>query len=257
MKFPDSREKVKRAMKHIRDLDELISIFSTSDFYSLTVKEYRGQNCVFIIFVRQFPETTAALIIGDALHNMRSALDLLYYRAFDGITAMADHRTRFPIRDTREELISSIDGGLKEKKLVNHAGAIGLRDFVVNDMKAYQTGNWPLWALHDMNITDKHKLLIPVFKIMRFADIRLEDQHGEIFLAEGQPYFTEDSYWFKAGRGGKLKVHDKGHAATGVAFSIGIPLQDKPVIPSLTGLAENVTSMIDAFEALELLASFD
>ena len=218
MNFPDSRKKVERALKHIRDLEELRSTFSSSDFYSLIVKEHRGHNHVFIVFLKQFPETTAALIIGDALHNMRSALDLLYYRAFDGITAMANHRTRFPIRDEREELISSINGGLKEKKLLDHVGAIKLRDFVVDDVKAYQAGNWPLWALHDMNITDKHKLLIPVFKIMRFTEIRLEDEHGNIFLAEGQPYFTEDSYQFKLGREGTLKLHDKGHAATGVAI---------------------------------------
>jgi hypothetical protein len=30
-----------------------------------------------------------------------------------------------------------------------------------------------LWALHDMNIRDKHQLLIPVFDLMQFSDIRL------------------------------------------------------------------------------------
>jgi hypothetical protein len=190
-------------------------------------------------------------MIGDALHNLRSALDLLYYRIFNELTGKADKFTRFPIRDEREELVSSINGGLKEKKLADDRGAVALRDFIVDVVKPYAAGNGSLWTLHDMNITDKHQLLIPLFKIMQFTGIRLEDEDGNIFPADGQPYFTEDSYWFRV-RDGKLKVHEKGHAATAIVFSMGVPLQDKPVIPALTQLAESVAGTIDAFEAVNL-----
>jgi hypothetical protein len=97
---------------------------------------------------------------------------------------------------------------------------------------------------------DKHQLLVPVFKVMAFTDISLKDEHGNIFSVG--PYYTEDSYWFKIGRKGELAVHEKGHAATAVVFSVGIPFQDKPVLPALTQLAEAVTSTIDAFESFDL-----
>jgi hypothetical protein len=252
MKFIHSRKKVERAIKHIHDLNEFVSDFSRSDFYSVTIEKYKGANCVAIKYVKQFPLSAAALIIGDALHNMRSALDILYYRAFAGTTGSADKWTRFPVRDEREELISSINGGLKEKKLLDHSGAIRLRDFLVDIVQPYQAGNWPLWALHDMNIMDKHQLLVPVFKVMQFSGIRLEDERGNIFVADGQPYFTEDSYRFKILREGEFKVHDKGNAATAIVFSSGVPLTNKPVLPALTQLAETVSRTIDVFEMFEV-----
>ena len=238
-------------MKHIRELNQLLTDFSTSNFYSVAVQEQKGRNTVCIAIFRHFSTTTSALIIGDALHNMRSALDLLYFRIFGEVTGKANKFTRFPIRDDRKELVSAINGGLKEKKLSNHRGALALRDFIVDDVQAYAAGNGPLWTLHEMNITDKHQLLLPVFKIMQFTGISLEDEDGNIFPADGQPYLTDDSYWFKV-RDGKLKVHEKGRAATAIVFGVGVPLQDQPVVPALTKLAENVMGTIDAFEALDL-----
>lgn len=256
MKFPHSRKKVERAMKHISDLNQLLSEFSASDFYSVGVQKQKGGNAVTIAIFRHFPTTAAALIIGDALHNLRSALDLMYYRVFHDVTGKANKFTQFPIRRERERLISAINGGLKEKGLTNDWNACTLRDLVVDTVKPYEAGNWSLWALHDMSITDKHQLLIPVFKIMRFTDISLRDEEGNVFLAEGQPYFTDDSYWFRV-REGKLTVHEKGRAATAIVFGVGVPLQDKPVVPALNALAGSVTSTIDTFEALDIRTLFE
>ena len=33
-------------MEHIRDLNQLLKAFAESDFYSVSVKEYRGSNCI-------------------------------------------------------------------------------------------------------------------------------------------------------------------------------------------------------------------
>jgi hypothetical protein len=257
MKFSASRKKVERAMKHIRDLNALLVGFSESDFYAVRVEEYKGRNHVVIDFRKQFPVDDAALIIGDALHNLRSALDIMYYQAFHETSGITDHRTKFPFRDEWEELVSAIDGGLKEKGLSDHPSAAKIRNVIVDVIQPHMTGNYPLWALHDMNITDKHQLLIPVFKIMRFTDIRLEDERGDIFLADGQPYFTEDSYRFKVGREGAIKVHDKGHAATAIVFDVAVPLKNKPVVPALSEIAESVTRAIDAFDNLGLHGFFD
>jgi hypothetical protein len=237
-------------MKHIHDLNERLITFSQSDFYAVSVEEYKGRNHVLIKFTAQFSATTAALIIGDALHNLRSALDILYYQAMNETTGLTDQWTRFPIRNERQELVAAINGGFEKKKITDDPSALKIRDVIVDVVKAYQAGNYPLWALHDMNIRDKHQLLIPLFKIMRFTDIRLEDDKKEVFFADGQPYFTDDSYRFKLGREGAIAVKDKGHAATAILFNVGIPLQDKPVIPALNEIAECVTRTIDAFEAV-------
>ena len=103
-------------MEHVNDLNKLLRAFAKSDFYSVSVKEHRGSNCLFFeLDTSGLDRTRCALIIGDVLHNLKSALDILYYQAFDACTGAADHRTRFPIRDEREQLASGIEGGLKRR----------------------------------------------------------------------------------------------------------------------------------------------
>lgn len=257
MEFPASRRKVERAAEHIRDLNELLNAFVKSDFYSVTIKGDNSNRVFIDIDKSGFDQTRAALIIGDALHNLRSALDILYYQAFNGMTGAADQWTRFPIRDTRHELISSINGGLKEKGLADDSGALKIRDTVVDVVKAYEAGNYPIWALHALNILDKHQLLIKLFQVMRFTDIRLQDEGKEVFFADRQPYYTEGSYHFKIERTGRLTVHDKGHAALAVALEVGIPYQNEPVIQVLDAITKSVASTIDAFDDLGLRGFFD
>jgi hypothetical protein len=244
-------------MKHIRDLNQLLDTFAKSDFYVVTVEEYKGKNHVRIDIDKSgFSTIEAALIIGDALHNLKSALDLLYFKAMRETTGTVDHRTRFPIRDEREELVAAVDGGLKKKALTDDPSALKIRTVIVDVIKPYQAGNPTLWALHDMNITDKHQLLIPVFDVMRFTDIRLEDDK-EAFFADGQPYFMDDSSRFKIERVGRLTVKDKGHAAIAIVFNVGVPFQNQPIIPALHRIAEEVTRTIEAFDALNLRGFFD
>jgi hypothetical protein len=257
MNFSASRRKVERAMKHVYDLNQLLDSFAKSDFYSVSIEEHKGSNHVRIDINKSgFSATDAALIIGDALHNFKGALDMLYYQAMHETTGVTDHRTRFPIREEREELVAAIEGGLKKKALTDDSNALKIRDVVVDVVKAYQTGNYSLWALHDLNIRDKHQLLVPIFDLMRFTDIRLEDDK-EVFFADGQPYFMDDSSRFKIKRSGRLTVKDKGHATIAIVFNIGVPFEGDSVIQSLDKIAKSVTGTIDAFDALGLRGLFD
>jgi hypothetical protein len=254
MKFSASRHKVERATKHIHDLNELLVSFTRSNFYAVSIQEHHGINWIHIDVDRSaFPTIDAALIIGDALHNLRSALDILYFQAMHETTGITNHRTGFPIREDRQKLISAINDGLKKKGLAHNPSALTIRDVVIDVVKASQAGNYTLWALHDMNIRDKHQLLIPVFDLMQFSDIRLEDDKKEVFWAAGQPYFTNDSCRFNLHRRGVITVKDKGHAATVIVFDVGVPLKNKAILPALNEIAECVTRTIDAFEAVELL----
>jgi hypothetical protein len=258
MRFVHSRRKVERAAEHIRDLNELLNTFIKSDFYAVTVKEYKGRNVICLdIDKTGLDKIRAAIIVGDALHNLRSALDILYYQAFNGTTAKADKWTRFPIFEERDKLISGINGGLKEKGLADDSSALKIRDCVVDVVKAYQAGNFPLWALHEMNILDKHQLLIELFDVMRFTDISLKDEREEIFLADRQPYYTEETYQFKIERSGRLTVHDKGRAAVAIAFNVGFPYQGESIIQALDKITKSVSGTIDAFDALGLRGFFD
>jgi len=238
-------------MQHVRDLKNLLQFFAGSNFYSVSVQEYKGSNCLsFEIDKSGFNMINAALLIGDALHNLKSALDILYFQTFNAATGMADHRTRFPIRNEREELIVGIDGGLKKKGLTDHSSAVQIFDLLLDIVKPYQAGNYPLWALHELNILDKHQLLIPVFDMMRVTEICFEDDKNNSFVDERAFIMDESCHHIKLGRKGKFTVKDKGNASTAILFNVGIPYENQSVIQALHEMSESVTRTIDAFGLL-------
>jgi hypothetical protein len=177
-----SRLKVERAKQHIDDINNAITEFLASDFYTVSVdrhpKQLSNHLCI-DIKPTPFPFRGATLVIGDALHNLRSALDILY----DGFVNGPTDWTRFPILDTREKLVNAIDSALEKKQITS-----AVYDLILEGVKPYAAGNHSLWGLHDMNIRDKHQLLIPLLKLFRFDGIRLEDDKQRS-VNERQSYF--------------------------------------------------------------------
>ena len=80
-RFDGSRLKVEWAYKHIADINSILEVFIGFDFYDLAVDKHsdNGENFLRCNIKSRLEEGKVAVIIGDALHNLRSALDLLYY----------------------------------------------------------------------------------------------------------------------------------------------------------------------------------
>jgi len=247
--FISSYKKIEWAEKHIRDLQSLLSKFTRSDFYTVSVKAHPKQGTNFLCFnIRhfRFPVDDAALTIGDALHNLRSALDLMYYETVLACGGIPTDWTRFPICKTGEELaVRWAKSALKQKQV--SCPVIGL---ILDTVKPYETGNPLLWSLHALNIRDKHQLLIPMVKFMGFAGIRLEDDKGRRI---GKSAYTMDqtcAIRLRDANDRKVTIKNKGHAAMAILFDEGTPLQGESIIPALKRIAEVVTRTVEAFELL-------
>jgi hypothetical protein len=195
----------------------------------------------------RFPGDEIALTIGDVLHNLRSALDLLWYQVVLKCNGTPTKWTRFPVRDTRQELISPLKGALEKKQI-----SVPIFNFVLNDIKPYQTGNPLIWSLDDLNIRDKHQLLIPVLKFMALVDVRLENEKG-IQLYANQVWFMDESgrIRLKDADYSRVTVKDKGRVTAAVIFDMGVPpFESEPVIATLSRITEEVTRTVQAFELL-------
>lgn len=245
-------EKVKRAKKHINDLIVLLTEFAKTDFYTVTIEERQWKHgwlrneIVVTLDPRAELRTEVALIIGDVLHNLKSSLDLLFYQVVLACGGTPSDHTRFPVRNTREELETTLNGAVKEKTITET-----IEDFIVNTIQPYEAGNNTLWALHRLNIRDKHELLIPVFQMVGIRHICLVNENNIIF--EYPPVLTTDSFkrYLPVEDFGRYpKVQDKGKAATGVGFDFDVPNAGESVISTLNGIAEEVTRTIQAFKKL-------
>ena len=116
-----SRRKIKRAEKHIYDLNLLRYEVSGTQTHTLTVEQDSDRiNWLTLDFdASALPAPDAALVIGDILHNLRSALDILWHEVIKecggGASKWKSPRSR--PRDTRDALIAPLKGALEKKQI--------------------------------------------------------------------------------------------------------------------------------------------
>ena len=148
------RLKTERAKKHIRNLEGEIIAFGMGEPYRIATeidadtgeKIYRMK--VFGGISGEWP-----LIIGDAVHNLRSALDHLAWQLVEANGSVPNDRTDFPIRKGPTEY----ENTTKRPKIEGISpGAVGILDSI----KPYKGGNDTLWTLHQLDVFDKHRLPI-------------------------------------------------------------------------------------------------
>lgn len=103
--------KIKRAYRHIQEFEARVQDFLKTDFYAISVDEElnTGQHILKFSVTEPIPEELA-LCIGDAAHNLRSALDILMC----GIVTRAGGNIAsgsFPMHETRENLADALEKG--------------------------------------------------------------------------------------------------------------------------------------------------
>jgi hypothetical protein len=249
--FEASKLKVERAEKHIFDLYTFLQTAPKEpDFYTIAIDKIDvqwGINDLVVTVRATNLASTCALILGDVFHNLRSSLDMLFYEVVIRNEGGEPTKwTRFPIMDTGDELVGRLNTILERRQISKR-----VRDFILDVVKPYQTGNFRLWALDDMNITDKHKLFIPTFKAVGIEDISLnDDKKGmvpfPVLYVEKSCTIRLDSNIY----GWNPTLENKGSASVGVGFQSGTACEGQPVIPTLNAITKEVTRTIEAFEIL-------
>ncbi|MGA2325430.1 MAG: hypothetical protein ABSH05_04015 [Bryobacteraceae bacterium] len=163
--FRDSKLKIERANQHILELNTALNEFIGTDFYSLGVAKdpQTGNHVLKFGITKSLPERLP-LIIGDALHNLRSALDFIASELVRRANGSMKY-IKFPIRDTRKEVEAAL---LRGEIRVAHPDVITC---ILDEIKPYKGGNDALCALHDLDIADKHLLLIPVVSVAALTHV--------------------------------------------------------------------------------------
>ncbi len=147
------RLKIERADKHIHELEAELLSFKKSNPYKVGAKE-DSQTRQLVYYITKADDVPApvAAIAGDALQNLRTALD---YVAGQLCPASERHsQTAFPISDNATKYEAEKARKIKgmPKAAVN----------AIDATKPYKGGNDTLWRLHRLNNIDKHRLLLTV-----------------------------------------------------------------------------------------------
>lgn len=146
--------KYERAGKHIDDLKVHVDTFHKSNPCAIAREDdlQASQAIYRVTAVPQVP-SEIPLILGDALHNLRSTLDHLVWKMIEAAGATPDPtHTSFPIFEDAKGFADLMPGRVK---------GLGQRaKEKISSFCPYKTGNYTLWTLHQLNIRDKHRLLL-------------------------------------------------------------------------------------------------
>jgi hypothetical protein len=242
--FHGARLKIERANQHINDLYLQSREFDKTGPYSVLVEDdpETGDSVLKISMDQPAPDKVL-LTVGDAIHNLRSSLDFVMSDIEFETTGLRDWHTSFPIRPTRNELITAVNGGLKKK------APKAVLDFIVDSIQPYQRGiGEPLLSLHTLDVEDKHRLLIAKKDVTHIVTIHCKDGRGEYFtISEWAIIYPQATAYRCIGRK-NVQVANKGKASFGIVFGNGMPFYGKAILPTLRGLSHFVSRTIDSIE---------
>jgi hypothetical protein len=146
---------IKRAEHHINDLSTQIGTYLAQKPFRLIASydQEAGKVSTFIKQKAPIPDAIS-LVLGDAIHNLRSALDLIVFGMI-GDKVKNPEPIQFPFAKHRDTFARTL-----EVRKIKLAGEKVVR--AIEALEPYPGGNKWLSALHALDITDKHRLIVPV-----------------------------------------------------------------------------------------------
>lgn len=248
-----SKLKVERAKEHILQLKAEIMAFHERKPYRIVVEEEpQSRDQIYRVKVKEQPLPRWATIIGDIVHNLRSALDLLAYDLVLANGEIPNRNTAFPIYRSANDFEAGFSGKV--------CGASTKAIQIIRSLKPYKGGNEALWRIYCLDITDKHRLILSVGathrNIIMSLGLRLPWKGGEIVKsppiairpADRQYPLKDDAEVMRvkaAARTSDSKVAPDYQFTFEVAFGDGEVVQGEPVLPTLQQLINSVEGVID------------
>lgn len=231
--FKASLVKIDRAKKHIKEFEDMAADYWASEpvkvRFDPTPPDGMKTGFKFHFDHRAAPEEMSA-VLGDVIHNLRSALDLMATELAT-LNEKSPKGVYFPFCDDAGE----IDAAIKDKKF-DRAGDEAVN--LLKEMKPYKGGNILLRALHDFDIQDKHKMLIPTSTSAASPVFELHDGTGK--------YHTDEH-----GRPMPKIVGDPNKPSeTRLEFPNDSVFAGKEIIPTLHDLVKTAAGTVEAFKAL-------
>lgn len=149
--------KVDWAKQHVDKLEREVREFADRNPYRIVVEpSFQPNNPAMISLAVRFREEMPdefALLVGDALHNLRSSLDHLACCLVPGGTS--DPECSFPFAKSESAFEQTmLSRPIRKAKPIAIDG--------IRKLKPYPGGNDTLYGLHLIDNLDKHRLLLPV-----------------------------------------------------------------------------------------------
>jgi hypothetical protein len=255
--FEDAKRKVERAIAHINGIEKWLWTINRENFeIACAHKEDAPGRNLDTVWIKR-PEGFSSPVgpmIGDALHNLRAALDAVAWTIVKaaGRTEEQLERLYFPLFPDAA-LANSAD----YKTIcaaIPETGPI-IADFV----RGYKaTPECDLWALNQLDRIDKHRFVAPTVTQSSGLTVAIRKEHednpppiapGAIYSIPRKQVDGVLSPEISLRPGSKAFEHNQQSGYTVVNVSFRDVLDGEEVIPRLWKFSELVTSLIDNLDA--------
>lgn len=240
--FVSPKLKVARAKQHLDHLARCLESFEHTNPFNFYIYTYPDDYPDWHFGMVGYIPPDVSLAYGDAVHCLRSSLDLL---AGDivRLNGQPADGVYFPFAKDKDGLKEQI----KNKKF--HRASLSAQDLLKKTMP-YWGGNGALRGLHELDIQDKHQLILPVYPVIVVERMYIRfGRSDKIDVVNSR--FPVDTY-IKLGAGVPSKVEFPGKLRIETFFSLESPepFHQKPLLETLHSLAEMVSGIIESFELL-------
>jgi hypothetical protein len=230
--FEASKLKIERSGEHLQELERAAASYLEARPCVIVVEEFPGMGAMktqsWNARIRKPVPLKFSALIGDVIHNLRTALDLLVCDLIK-VRGKSAADVYFPFCQSADKLSDTI-----RKRHIHRAGPDVVR--VIESFKPYRNGNNALRLIHDLDITDKHRALLPVL--------------GAVSLPLGQIFKT--GLPPSVGNWQSVIDHD-GQMIIGTPDILGIPLGTE--LPARFFLALEIGPQVGYRELFEVLHS--
>lgn len=243
--------KIERAEEHIRNLETALRAFLAKNPYRpVAYNESDTGDRVIKLTIVEIAPISFSLILGDAIHNLRSALDHLAQQLVLANNGTPTEQTCFPIFHRAD--CKAFEAGFERAVQGASKQALDL----IRTLKPYQGGNEALCGLHRLDILDKHRLLVAVAATNPATIIRLGVVPLQAFPidAEGRrvsnligPLEDGVELWRMLPKDRPQFYHDP-EFRFDVAF--GDVFKGQPMLPTLHQLLKLVRGIVESFNFL-------
>jgi hypothetical protein len=241
--FLSAKLKIERAYQHILEVERWVADFIDLNPQSMGIYKNPETGNVGLQVTQQrpykFPTLALPIVIGDVVHNLRTALDHVASEILRPF-GIDPETSSFPIDVNRQSLI-----GKPHYRVIKQPApdiAIIIADFIDSSGSKFV-------GLNHLDRVDKHRLLISIVSVAKATVTAIDDDNNIsnipegtlLILPSGQPV-TPDS---------PADLHNKRNskATVLICFAEGEPFENEPVIPTLHQLLQLVTGILQALEA--------
>ncbi|NKE72274.1 hypothetical protein [Candidatus Manganitrophus noduliformans] len=245
--FEGARLKIERGNQHIVDLRSTINAFLQRHPYTLSVRHNPNGNEITIeMNLREQAPSAIPLILGDSIHNLRTALDHATWELIGLDGGTQDRYTTFP---TGAELpgYKGTCNGIKTPRS-------DTKEFLAS-FEAYKGGKGEiLYALHCLDVEDKHIILTPTVNVSSIRRMTVIRPDGIVALTVTNQMCGMD----KIGRsrimtlgivpGSTIEFNPDTDSTVDIFFGDIEFFKFQPIIPTIVQISNAVSHAIGQFD---------